>query len=616
MLTRKFAHIDLTSKTVKIMDMPKEWREKYLGSRGINMYMLYSLGDPNVDPFHPSNPLTFGVGLLGGTPGLGSARWQVSGVSPLCGNLGDSNGGGKFGSQLTAAGFNNLLITGKSPTPVYLLVTNDKIEIRDAKHLWGKDTWETQVALKKQHQDERLESAVIGPAGENLVRFANVMNGVKDSASGSGMGAVMGSKNLKAVAVRGTKDIAIARPDEYLALVKEYIDSLMTRKWIRALGVIGTPLLIATHNEAGITRGAGGRGKPAMEEIGGLYPDMFLPFSVGMSSCQACTVHCRHRHVVKEGRWATRGEGPENGGVGGLGTGLRIFNAETVTYLADKCNRLGLTVGVGSMISFAMKLYEREIVSQDDTGRPLKWGDPEAADALLDDIASRKGFGDILADGPYGLKRLPAEAAELMPLVKNHPTGETVLGNMRSFALANGVASLPAHNHRNMPNLDISRLPADFLEKLYGAGPMTSDPWSYLGKARMVFWHTAEYAICDALGFCRFQSVMNSPHGLKFEEYAKLISAALGWDMTVEKLWEVAIRMSTMERLFLIKFGVGDRKDDGPVPAWLRQEGQHRIDPEQYQGMLDQYYDLMGWDRNGHPPAEMIQRLGIEPAKI
>ncbi len=615
MLTRKFAHVDLTKKTVRILDMPKDWREKYLGSRGINMYLLYSLGDPSKDPLGPENPLTFGVGLLGGTPGMGSGRWQVSGVSPLCGNLGDSNGGGKFGAQLFAAGFGNLLITGKSPSPVYLHVTNDSIQIKDARHLWSKDTWDTQVALQKEHQDPRLESAVIGPAGEHMVRYANVMNGVKDSASGSGMGAVMGSKNLKAVAARGSKDVTVAHPDEYLAMCKEMIDGLMTRKWIRALGVLGTPLLTATHNEAGITR-ASREGGAAATEIQNLYPQKLLPYSVGMSACQGCTVHCRHRHVVKEGRWATRGEGPEAQGVGGMGTGLRNFNVEAMEYLADKCNRLGMTVGVGSLIAFAIRLYEKEIVSQNDTGRPLKWGDPELIEVMLEDIAHRRGFGDILADGPYGLKRLPAEAAQFMPLMKNHPTGESVLGNIRSFALANGVASLPAHNHRNMPNLDISQLPADFLEKLYGAGPMDSDPFSYTGKARMVYWHTAVNAICDALGFCRFQTVQNSPHGLKFGDYARLVSCALGWDMTEEKLWEIAIRTSTMERLFLIKFGVGSRKDDGPVPQWLKQEGRHRIDPTEYGKMLDQYYDLMGWGRNGHPPAEMVARLGIEPAKL
>src|SRR5512139_3008456 len=239
-LERKIAFIDLRHGSVKTSPIPLDLRRKFLGGRGINMYLLSQCYSPDLDPFSPGNPLIFGAGLLSGTLGLGS-RINITAKSPESGHLGDSNMGGDFGAELVKAGFGHLVITGRSRTPVYLLIRDGEIEIRDAGRFRGLDTVETQRAVREELRDERVQTAAIGLAGEKQVRFASIRTGMKNSAGRTGMGAVMGSKNLKAVAVRGTLDLAIACPESYLKYYLKTMKSLMETKWVQALGRYGTP---------------------------------------------------------------------------------------------------------------------------------------------------------------------------------------------------------------------------------------------------------------------------------------------------------------------------------------------------------------------------------------
>lgn len=610
MLSRKIAYVDLAHGTVRQEEIPLEWRRQYLGARGINMSLLYRLTRSTTDPLGPENPLIFGVGLLTGSLGFGTGRFNITALSPTCGNLGDSNCGGHFGPHLKYAGFDHLVITGQSPTPVYLSVTNDRIEIKDAGRLWGKDTWETQRSIKEENRDERVQVAAIGPAGENLVRLACVMTGPKDAAGRTGLGAVMGSKKLKAVAVRGSKDITLAHPQELLAYSGEQTATLMTRKWIKALGRLGTPLLFSVAHHGGWVGNQPGQ-DPKQSEA--LYADNLLPYSVGMAACGGCAVHCRHRHLIPKGRFAgTRGEGPEYGAVMGVGSEVGNFDLEAIIYASNLCNRLGLDVTLsGRMIEFAMELYREGIIDQDFVGRPLVGGDVEVLLETLEDMAYRRGFGDILADGPFALKRLPKEAAHYLCLIKNMPAGPPGWGVVRSFSMAMAVSSLPAHAHRNRPGIDVLQLPADVLEKLYG-GPVSSDFREYEGKSRMVWWHEMLNAICDALGCCRFQTAFNSPNAPKYEEYRELIRLSAGLDFSIDELKEIGERTYTTERLLLSRFGVGSRKDDLLPERWTSEPGPGQLDKARHEEFLDEYYALHGWDSNGHPTAELMERLGIE----
>jgi len=623
-LSRKIAYIDLTSKTIVKADIPLEWRHKYLGARGINNFLLYSQVNPSIDPMGPDNPLIIGVGLFTGLPGFGTGRFNICAISPETGNCGDSNIGGHFGGEMKYAGFDHLVIKGRSASPVYLMINNGEIEIRDAKQLWGKDTWQTQMAIKQENNDERIRVITIGVAGENLVRMAQVISGPKDAAGKFGLGCVMGSKNLKAIAARGTMDVTFDNPKELLTYYKEQTDILMSRKWINALGKLGTPLMgrIADGYPRFNPDSYGAEGPPGLggrpdksvksvkrESSGGrtrVFAEDMLPYSVGMSACVGCAVHCRHRHVISEGPYITRGEGPE---WGMLGSGI---DAESTIYGADKCNLLGLR---GDKIHFVMQLLENGIITEDDIGRPLRPGNMEDRITLLEDIAHRRGFGDILADGSYALKRLPPEAVKYMPRIKNYPCNRAP-GGIKSFALQVPVSTLPTHIHRSRPGIDILGLPQEVFDKVYGRRIPTNYT-SYEGRSYMIWWHETLYAVVDSLGLCRFQTVFNSPNCPQLPEYSELIRLALGWDMPVDELRRIGERIYTTERLTLGKLGVGSRQDDYPPESWFTEGPEwSRLDRDKYDTFLDEYYELHAWDNNGVPVTHLVEELGIAEVKI
>ncbi len=623
MLSRRIAFIDLDNAVVIKEDIPLEWRRKYLGARGINMYLLYSLLGPNCDPLGPENPLIFGSGLLTGVAGFGCARCNISALSPESGNIGDSNIGGGFGGELKYTGFDHLVIGGKSNAPVYILINNDDIQIRDARHLWGKDTWETQEAIKKENNDDRIKVAAIGVAGENLVSMANVMTGQKDAAGRFGMGAVMGSKKVKAVAVRGTKDVEPAHPKELLAYFKEQMDMLMSRKWTQAFKRFGTLQLTVFVNENNLSLPRNEQGEPLGERARGLYPEAIERYALGSSSCLGCAVHCRHRYLVKEGPYAgTRCEGPDFGTVLAYGFNPEITDFEFPLYCNQLCNRLGLDViSAGWMSAYAIDLYQKGIVGKDVTGRELMWGDPDSMLAMTNAIAHREGFGDILADGPASLNRLPAEAGKYMPRVRNNRTDELGARIYPVYALSRAVSTLPGHIHRNHAAIALMKLPAEVLQELYGSY-VSPDPTSTEGKAVQLQWHERLNAVCDALGFCRFQSAVNSPRAPKFEEYREFIRLAAGLDMTVPEVIEIGERILTTERLLFGKLGIGSRKDDALPESWFSEPIAHGpakgavADREAFENLLNEYYALHGWDENGVPTAESVDRLGIAEAQL
>jgi len=611
LLSQKIAYIDLSQGTINTEVVPLEWRRKFLGARGINMHLLSRLTKADTDPLGPDNPFMVGLGLLTGCPGFGAGRCHITCLSPVTGlskdrgNIGDSNVGGHFGAEMKYAGFDHLVITGRSPTPVYLLIRNDHIEIRDARRLWGMDTWETQKAIRREQEDERMRVICIGPAGENLVHGACLITGRKDAAGGiGGMGTVMGSKKLKAIAARGSKDIAIAYPSELLDYYKEQTDLLMTRKWIKALGRLGTAVIARASlgRDWGIAadeKPIGGRSGPYAEDI--------LPYSLGMAACTGCAAHCRHRHLVSDGPYAgPPGEGPELS-VLGISQNNDI---ETVMYINDLVNSLGLSTHTGFDISWATRLYEEGIINEETVGYPLRRGDVATIERLLKDMAYRRGFGDILADGKFALDRLPPGAADTVGFIKGAMSGIGGSFVPRAFVFGQLVSSLPSHIHRSRPGIDVLRLPADVIQKLYDGHSVSTDMGSYEGKAYMVYWHEMINAVTDAMGFCHFQTVMNSANCPQYEEYSQLIRLSTDLNMPESYLRELAERTYTLERMLLWRFGYGDREHDrlplAQVHSPKAEEVRGKIDE-----MLDEYYEFHGWDANGRPKPESLERLGL-----
>ena len=511
-LDRKIAFIDLHDRSVETSPIPLDLRRKFLGGRGINMYLLSKSYSSSLDPFSPENPLIFGAGLLTGTLGFGS-RINITSKSPESGHLGDTNMGGEFGAALVKAGLSHLVITGRAQSPVFLLIRNGEIEIRNAERLKGLDTVETQKRLRLDLEDEKVQVACIGPAGENLVRYSSIRSGLKSSAARTGMGAVMGSKNLKAVAVRGDMDIKISDPERYLKYYLRSMKSLMGTKWAQALGRLGTPLLFNNANLMGILSVRNNQFTTVGDQGHHLGAEALEPYSTGMVSCFSCPVHCRHRFSIEEGRYkGIKGEGPEYASIGSLGTKLGNLDLENIIYATELCNRYGLdTISTGSYIAWAMELYQRGIIDKGMTKIPLDWGNGESLLELIHLIAQRRGFGDILAEG-YPAKEVFGEGSQGYLLeIKNFPIEMTDERLPKSFALGMATSTRGACHMRSRPSLDILGLPEEVLERIYG-GPVSNRFSSYAGKGRMVWWHELLYAVCDALGMCRFLTVFSSPH--------------------------------------------------------------------------------------------------------
>jgi len=615
-LDRKIAFIHLHNGSIEIAPISLDLRRKFLGGRGVNMYLLSKFYSSSLDPFSPENPLIYGAGLLTGTLGFGS-RINITSKSPESGHLGDSNMGGDFGAELIKAGLSHLVITGKSKRPVYLFIKNGEIEIRDGQKLKGLDTVKTQKKIRLELGDEKVQVACIGPAGENLVRYSAIRSGMKNSAGRTGMGAVMGSKNLKAVAVRGSLDIKISDPKKYLKYYFTNMKKLMETKWVQALGKYGTPLLFQYANAMGFLSVRNNQYTTVGDQGHYLEAKALEPYSTGMLSCFGCPAHCRHRFSIEEGRYkGTKGEGPEYASIGSLGTKLGNLDLENIIYATELCNLYGLdTISTGSYIAWAMELFQRGIIDQERTKVPLDWGDGASILELIHQIAQRKGFGNILAEGPFAKEVFGQASQDYLLEIKNLPIEMTDERLPKSFALGMATSTRGACHMRSRPSLDVLELPEEVLKKIYG-GPVSNRFSSYSGKGRMVWWHELLNAVCDALGFCRFLTVFSSPHAPQYQQFSKLIALSTGLSFTPKDLRTIGERIYTLERMMLIKDGFS-RQDDTLPKRYFNEpisegpaQGQVILRKE-FNKILDKYYRLHGWDENGVPKKNTLKRLGI-----
>lgn len=606
----KTAFIDLTSGRVDIQPTPLPLVRALLGGRGMNVYYLRrylrAAGDPRqIDPFAPENPLIFGAGLLTGTIAPNAARFNVTAKSPESLGLGDSNCGGFFAAAMRKAGFDRLIIVGRAARPSYLLLEDGAITLRDADGLWGLNSPQTQEALRGAHGPGTV-SAVIGPAGENRVRMAAVMTGLKNAAGRGGLGAVMGSKNLKAIAARGGEPIPVADKAALSGLRKEQTRYLQDSKVIQVLGHLGTPFLYEVSNRLGAIRTRNSQDNYFEDTLNAAEIEKF---SDKMLACTSCVVHCRHRNTLG-------GEGPEYSTIGLLGANIGLAPTDQVIALNNLANDLGLDVSsAGTILAWAMELYQRGLISNNLTDGPVLWGDYERVVELLEDIAYRRGFGAVLAESTQAKRFFPPEAADYLIAVKDLPQSDPHdVRYLKSFALGIAVASRGADHLRNRPTLDILRLPDDVRRKIYGV-ETSSDPTAYEGKAGMVAWHDDIYAVADCLGVCKFVTHgFNSPHLLGYDHFVELVRSVEGLEFSTAELRQVGRRVIDLERQLNLEFGrtraddtLPKRYFDDPMPG--RAAKGHHIDREKFQIMLDEYYAARGWDREGRLAPERLAEL-------
>jgi aldehyde:ferredoxin oxidoreductase len=558
--------------------------------------------------------------------------------SPLTGLLGSSNMGGFFAPEMAWAGFHHLVIKGKAKDPVFIYINNGKIEIRDARPLWGLSVTETQWKIREILGDREVKSLVIGQAGENLVAYANVMTGIKNSGGRSGMGCVMGSKNLKAIACRGTMDIKIAHPEEALEFNKRFIEQITSSKVNQTQGTLGTPFIWgATNSWGGIrTRNFQYNQCEYADDIEPERIDEICEETIGpyhMTGCFGCQVHCRAQYRIPDGPYkGIYDEGPEYTSQGAFGGETDTPRALTVLVGNHLVDQYGMdNLETGSIISWAMELYEKGILTNKETdGLDLSWGNDDAVIEMIHRIASRKGWlGDTLAKGGIqASKIIGKDSFKYLIQVKGMSNLHSDERATPALALNVATGSRGSDHLRSRPAIDLYHLPEDVLRKIYGNpvpydGPLSSEHTEYIGKAWEVFWQENCYMAVDCLGICKYHTLFLGATLPNFEDWPKVLYYNTGIEMTPKDIWDVAERCNIIERLFNIREGLTrDDPEKGDVlnPRYHEEPTRRGapdvvgkvIEKDKFLQMRAELYEHKGLDEWGIPTPETLKRLGID----
>jgi aldehyde:ferredoxin oxidoreductase len=617
---QQICFISLDRKEIKKIDIVPELRSRFLGGRGINIYLLYTNTSSRTTALDPNNPLIIGAGLLSGTSVPTGARCSISGKSPETGLLGDSNIGGFFAYQLKKSGYDHLLIKGQAQAPIYLYIEDGQVQIMDASNLWGKDTLETLHLIQELH-GKASQSLVIGPAGENLVRFATVRHGKKNTAGRTGLGCLMGSKKIKAIVVKGGRAPALKHPEEFARYAGELRQLIKDTRTTEVLHRYGTPFLYDLHNLRGVLRTLNAQFNQ-FKDGRGLRSSQLRKYYTHSSGCFSCPIKCQHSYTVPDkGQGELSGHGLEYGVIGALGPICGLNNLESIFRISDLLNRYGLDASsTGNLIAWVMELFQRGILTAAETGGlSLDWGDEETITELIKQIVERRGLGNILADGGKAAsEKFGKESQKYLIWSKYLPQSDSVdLRAFRGFALGVATSTRGADHLRSRPTMEALNLTNEELQSVYGRN-VPNDPTSYREKAFMVWWSEINFALGDALGVCRFAQKFNNINHMGIEEFSKLIYLATGMSYSVEELIQVGERIITLERMFLQREGIDRRSDTLPdryfdEPMTSGPFTGQKLDRAAFSQMLDDYYKIHGWDSvTGNPTEKTVRDLGLD----
>ena len=569
----------------------------YLGARGLGTRYFVDEVDPMVDPLAPENKLCFVAGPLTGTLATSAGRFNVVAKSPLTGTIGASNSGGYWGPELKFAGWDMVVLEGKSPKPVYLYLYNDKAELRDASALWGKDTHEATDLLLGE-TDPEAKVACIGPAGENLVLLANIINDKHRAPGRGGMGAVMGSKNVKALVVRGTKGVRVADKDAFLDAVKQARAKLAAHPVTSGgLPLYGTNVLVNILNQSGglPTRNFQTGVFEGADKIGGeTQRDTRLHRNKG---CFGCTVACGRVSFAAD-PYAHEGEGPEYESTWSFGADCGVDDIDAIAVANYRCNELGLdTISLGSTLACAMELYERGYLDRQTAGHDLRFGNARAMVDLVEDAGYRRGFGELLGQGSW---RLASHFG--------HP----------ELSMTVKKQEMPAYDPRAIQGIGLNYATSNrggchvrgylISPEILGV-PQKLDPQSIEEKPAWDKVFQDLTAAVDSAGLCLFTTF-----GIGGEEVAAQLAAATGVPYTAEDVLKVGERIWNLERLFNLKAGFSAADDTLP-PRLLGDpmpEGPHKGRVSRVPEMLPRYYEARGWDARGVPTPEKLAELGLD----
>jgi aldehyde:ferredoxin oxidoreductase len=605
--------VDLTRKKVVKQSLPDELARNYLGGRGANAKILWDELKAGVDPLSPDNILVFGIGPANGTLAPASGRYNVSAKSPLTGFFGDANSGGHWAAELKYAGYGNLVFYGRADKPVYLWIDDDDVELRDATRLWGKDTWETEDTITEELGDPEIKVACIGPAGENLVRCACVINEKTRAAGRTGMGAVMGSKNLKAIAIRGTKSVKVADPEGLFEFRKEANALISTDLFYELYAKYGTPGLMTIYNEFGAQTHYNSKEGYAKKAEDNLYGEVYVERVVKhVSACFSCPLHCSAVYAVDSGPYACVGESCEYENLTAYGSRCGNYNLESVVYASTLADKLGMdTISSGATIGFAMECWEKGLLDEKSTeGLILEWGNAEAIIEALRRMAYRKGkFGNLLAEGTKRMsEKIPGSEKFAIHIKGLDTPAVDPRGMMAYGGLGYAVASRGGDHLRALAALGYS-LPGKAKE-LFGSEE-AADRFSIKYAAPVVKFHEEMRAIADSLDICKYitRTALLLP-----EIMAKLINVLTGWGIDRAGVLRIGERIVNIERAFNVREGL-TRKDDTQPERFLKEplkSGPSAGHVVNLKPMLDDYYRLRGWDlETGYPTRGKLEELGL-----
>lgn len=607
----KILRVDLTTHTMKETFYDEKILRQYLGGSGLGAKILYDETDSNTDPLGPENPLIFLTGPIEGTRMPNSGRHQVITRSPLTGSYGEANSGGKFGVRLKKAGFDGVIFTGQSEKPVYLLLNNGKAELLSADELWGKDTFEVDEILRGKY-GKRACTASIGVAGEKLSLLSCIMNDGEDARTTArcGVGAVMGSKRLKAICVDGDTATPVVKEQEFNDSVKKWAPIIMKNmEGMREGGTSGAVPFIEEIGDLPVKNWA--EGNFDVEKVS--TPVMNATILTGRYSCANCSIRCGRVVEIKDGPYKSPvSAGPEYETLALFGPNCLIDNLEAVSYANILCNKYGIdTIGAANAVSYAMEAYERGIITEEDLGCKARFGNHEDMIELLHKIGRRdEGFASYLADGTkVASEHLGGIATEFaihqrgMEFPAHDPRYADSIG-LQYATSPRGACHLSANCHGEEYNGSYGG---------YGFGDGTVielDNHSTEHKPEMNVELEHIMCLCDSMTCCKF--LLGATNDSTCDLFLHWLNCITGWDLDKQELIDIGERIFNLKRMYLVRDGQS-RKDDKLPPRMRkrRMTGGSANNIPDIDGMLDRYYELRGWDEFGIPTKETLERLDL-----
>ena len=618
----KILHVDLTHGTITVEEPPESFYRTYGGGSAMGVHYVLKETPPKVDALAPENTFTLMIGVPTGLAISGNSRVTATAKSPLTGTIGDAQAGGYWPAELKFAGFDGIVIKGKSPKPAYLWIHEGKAELRDASKLWGKITGEVQDAIQKELGDEKIQVLQIGPAGEKLSRIACLINMCCRANGRTGMGAVMGSKNLKAVAVRGTQRPAVADPEGFHKVVKQAKARLPSTE---GLGVYGTAGVVSPQNAGGtLPTHNWDMGQFAdHEKINGeTMADTILK---DRDTCYACAIRCKR--VLDTDYKGTpivpRYGGPEYETIATFGSYCDVNDLKAISLANQICNQYGLdTIACGATIAFAMDCFEHELITTKDTGGiELKFGHADAMVKMTEMMARRQGFGVILADGAARAARhIGKNAADYLVTVKGGEAPAHMPQAKKSLALiyACNPFGMDHMSHEHDPSYEAGA-GAEALRRMALLGLTKPQPPGSLNEEKVnLAWTTQKlFSALDSYNLCQFcwgaSWQLCGPDNL-----AALLEAATGWDVTVDEILKVGERRINLMRAFNAREGFTREDDRLPKKLLVPLQGTGptagvKFDAREFEHVKDLYYQHAGWDvKTGNPTKQHLKSLGLD----